>query len=123
VPWAFDVRKRKEATVNVAIFSGLRRPFPPGWTKETVIAIFGGGDLDLSSSPPGPDARLTAVAILSGIKILVAPGTRVSVSGFGLFGGREVKVSQRGDGPEVKMGLWAFLGGIEVKEMEPKATD
>jgi hypothetical protein len=24
--------------MNVAIFSGLRRPFPPGWTKETVIA-------------------------------------------------------------------------------------
>ncbi len=109
--------------MNVAIFSGLRRPFPPGWTKDTVIAIFGGGDLDLSGSPPGPDARLTAIAILSGIKILVAPGTRVSVSGFGLFGGREVKVSQRGDGPEIKMSLWAFLGGIEVKEMEPKATD
>lgn len=109
--------------MNVAIFSGLRRPFPPGWTKETVFAIFGGGDLDLSISPPGPDARLTAIAILSGITILVSPGTRVSVSGFGLFGGREVKVSQRGDGPEIKMSLWAFLGGIEVKEMEPKATD
>jgi hypothetical protein len=109
--------------VNVAIFSGVQRPFPPGWTKETIIAIFGGGDLDLSRGLPGPDARLTAIAILGGIKILVAPGTRVSVSGFGLLGGREVKVSQRGDGPEVKMSLWAFLGGIEVKEMDPAATD
>jgi hypothetical protein len=39
-----------------------------------------GSDLDLTSSPPGPDARLTVVAILGGVKILVAPGTHVSRS-------------------------------------------
>jgi hypothetical protein len=105
--------------VNVSIFGGLnRRPFPPGWTKETVVAILGGAEIDLSGSPPGPGARLTAVAILGGVDILVAPGTRVSVSGFGMFGGREVKVSQLGEGPEVRMNLWAFLGGIDVKESE-----
>jgi hypothetical protein len=105
--------------VNVAIFGGLdRRPFPPGWTKETVIGIFGGGELDLSSSPPGPEARLTVVAILGGFKILVPPGTRVSVRGFGLLGGREVKVSQRGDGPRITMSLWVFLGGVEVDEQQ-----
>jgi hypothetical protein len=110
--------------MNIAIFGGLnRRPFPPGWTKETVVAILGGGEIDLSSSPPGPDARLTAVAILGGVKILVAPGTRVSVSGFGMFGGREVKVSQRGDGPGIKMSLSAFLGGIQVEELTPTATE
>ncbi len=109
--------------MNLAIFGGLsRRPFPPGWTKETVVSILGGCDLDLSSSLPGSDARLTAVAILGGIDILVPYGTKVSVSGFGLLGGREIKVSQRGDGPEIKMSLWAFLGGIEVKEQAPPAT-
>lgn len=103
--------------MNLVIFGGLnRRPFPPGWTTETVITIFGGGTLDLSSSQPGEDARLTVVTILGGATILVAPGTKVSVSGFSLFGGREVKVSQVGDGPVIKMSLWVFLGGIEVKE-------
>jgi hypothetical protein len=105
--------------VEIAIFGGVKRRFPPGWTNETVVAIFGGVDLDLSSSPPGPDAHLTAVAILGGVKILVAAGTRVSVSGFGLLGGREVKVSQRGDGPEIKMSLWTFLGSAEVREAPP----
>jgi hypothetical protein len=106
--------------MNLALFGGLdRRPFPPGWTKETVVAIFGGGDLDLSNSPAGPDARLTAVAILGGVKIIVAPGTPVSVSGAGVLGGRGVKVSQTGDGPAVKMSLWAILGGIEVSELDP----
>jgi hypothetical protein len=106
--------------MNLALFGGLnQRPFPPGWTKETVVAILGGGDLDLSNSPAGPHARLTAVAILGGVKVILAPGTHVSVSGAGILGGREVKVSQTGDGPEVKMNLWAILGGIEVSESDP----
>jgi predicted membrane protein len=106
--------------MNFSVFGGLKhRPFPPGWTKETVVAILGGGDIDLSSSPPGADARLTAVAILGGVKIILPPGTRVSVSGMALLGGRDVKVSQVGQGPEVKMSLWTLLGGIEVAESEP----
>jgi hypothetical protein len=106
--------------VNVALFGGLgRRPLPPGWTKETLVAILGGADIDLTESPPGPGARLTAVAILGGVKIRVPRGTRVSVSGFSLLGGREAKVSQSGDGPEIGMSLWAFLGGVEVKESPP----
>jgi hypothetical protein len=40
--------------VNVALFGGRKRRFAPGWRKETIIAIFGGSDLDLSDSPPGP---------------------------------------------------------------------
>lgn len=61
--------------------------------------------------------------MLGGIKIGVAPGTRVSVSGFALLGGREVQVSQRGDGPQIKMSLWAFLGGIRVAEIAaPQST-
>jgi hypothetical protein len=103
--------------LNLAIFGGLnRRPFPPGWTKETVITVFGGGELDLSSSPPGAGARLRVVTIFGGVKVLLAPGTRISTSGFGLFGGRGVKVSQHGEGPEIKLGLWVFFGGIEVRD-------
>jgi hypothetical protein len=107
--------------MNLSVFGGLKqRPFPPGWTRETVVSILGGGDIDLSSSPPGADARLTAVAILGGAKVIVPAGTRVSVSGMALLGGRDVKVSQVGQGPEVKMSLWSFLGGIEVTESEQK---
>ena len=108
--------------MNVAIFGGLdSRVFPPGWKKETVLAIFGGGDLDLSSSPPAPGAVLTGIAILGGIEIVVPPGTKVSVGGLGIFGGRDIRVSQTGEGPEIRMNLWAVLGGIEVRERAPSA--
>lgn len=39
--------------MNVAIFGGFGdRPLAPGWTKETAVAVFGGGELDLRSAPP-----------------------------------------------------------------------
>jgi hypothetical protein len=53
--------------MNLSILGGLsKRPFAPGWTKESILAILGGGDIDLTASPPGSDARLTAVAVLGG---------------------------------------------------------
>jgi hypothetical protein len=31
--------------MNLALFGGLKqRPFPPGWTKETVVSILGGNE-------------------------------------------------------------------------------
>ena len=61
--------------MNVAVFGGFgARPLAPGWVKETAVAVFGGGELDLRGAPPGENARLTAVAILGGIEIKVAPG-------------------------------------------------
>ena len=103
--------------MNVAILGGMkRRPFPPDWRKETVVSVLGGNEVDLSESPPASDARLTAVAVLGGVKITLPAGTRVSVSGLGLLGGRDVKVSQQGEGATIKLALWAFLGGIEVVE-------
>ena len=40
--------------MNLALFGGFdRRPLGPGWTKETFVAILGGGEIDLTESPPG----------------------------------------------------------------------
>ncbi len=102
--------------MNLALFGGFeKQPFAPGWTKETVVAAFGGGELDLRHAPPGDGARLTAVALFGGVEIVVAPGTRVSMSGASVLGGRSVKV-QPGEGPEIAMKLVAVFGGIEVKD-------
>lgn len=102
--------------MNLALFGGFeKQPFAPGWTKETVVALFGGGELDLRHAPPGEAARLTAVALFGGVEIIVAPGTRVSMSGASVLGGRSVKV-QSGEGPEIAMKLIAVCGGIEVKD-------
>jgi hypothetical protein len=102
--------------MNLALLGGFGdRPIPPGWTNETIVAFLGGGEVDLTQSPPGENARLKAVAVLGGIDIKVPAGSRVHVSGLSLLGGRDIKV-EPGEGPEMRMRLVAVLGGIEVKE-------
>ena len=108
--------------MNLAIFGGFGKPLAPGWSKETAVAIFGGGELDLVGAPPVQNARLTAVAILGGLSVLVPPGSRVRMSGLSLLGGRAVK-SRQGDGPEILVHAVAVLGGIEIKEGRSATTE
>jgi hypothetical protein len=102
--------------MNIAILGGFeKRPFAPGWSKETVVAVLGGGELDLRSSPPADGATLRIFAFLGGVEVVLPPGTRVSLGGLSVLGGRSVKV-EPGDGPKLRIGATAILGGIEVKE-------
>jgi hypothetical protein len=102
--------------MNLALFGGFdRRPLGPGWTKETFVAIFGGGDVDLTESPPAGDGKLTVFTFCGGVDFIVAPGTRISMSGASILGGRSVNVHE-GDGPQIRLSATAILGGIEVRE-------
>lgn len=109
--------------MNVAFLGGFgKRPFAPGWKKESVVAVLGGGEIDVTSSPPSPDgAQLTVVAVLGGVELSVPHGSRISMSGLSLLGGRETKI-EPGDGPEIAVRAIAVLGGVEVKEREPQAA-
>ena len=101
--------------MNVAVFGGFgKRMLAPGWTKETAVAIAGGGEFDLTDVAPGEDAQLTAVAVFGGIDIVVDEGTQVTMSGFSLFGSREVTVVAS-DGPVLHVRAFALFGGVEVK--------
>jgi hypothetical protein len=104
--------------MNVAVFGGFgKAPFTPGWKRQTALAIFGGGDLDLTAAAPADDARLTAIAVFGGIDVRVPAGTRVALSGLSLLGGRDVKVPP-GDGPLVRVRAFAVLGGVSVKSAD-----
>ena len=102
--------------MNVAIIGGFgRRPLAPGWKKETAFAALGGGEFDISDAPPAEESRLTLVAVLGGIKVLVAPGTRVRMQGFSLFGGRNAVVPS-GKGPDLHVTAIAVFGGVRIEE-------
>lgn len=101
--------------MNVAIFGGFGKvPLNAGWTKETAVAVFGGGEFDVSDAPPADGARILAVAVLGGITITVPAGTRVRMHGFSLFGSREVK-GTGATGPELAIKAVAIFGSVEVK--------
>ena len=113
---------REGATMNMALFGGFAKAPPaPGWKRETAVAILGGGELDLTRSAPGEDARLTAIALLGGIDVRVPEGARVAMSGLSLLGGREVKVVP-GDGPVIRIRAIAILGGVAVATGSPAAA-
>jgi hypothetical protein len=107
--------------MNLALFGGFdRRPLGPGWTKETFVAVFGGGEIDLTESPPEGEGKLTAVALFGGVTFIVPAGTRLSMGGASILGGRSVNVSE-GDGPTIRLNAVAVLGGIEAREPKPGA--
>ena len=104
--------------MNIAILGGFgKRPLAPGWTRETAFAALGGGEFDLSDAPPGEGAKLVAIALVGGIKVQVAPGTRVTMHGFSFLGGRDAVVAP-GDGPELHITAVAILGGVRIEEKQ-----
>jgi hypothetical protein len=105
--------------MNIAILGRFgNRPLAPGWKKETAIAALGGAEFDISDAPPAEGARLTAIAVFGGIKILVAPGTKVRMHGFSLLGGREALVTP-GEGPDLSITAVAVFGNVKITEKSP----
>jgi hypothetical protein len=104
--------------MNAAIFGSFgERLLASGWTKETAIAFFGGGDFDLTAVEPGSNARLTAIAIFGSVDVRVSDGTQVTMSGASLFGSRKVEV-EAGDGPPIHVRGIAVFGSVDVEPPE-----
>lgn len=102
--------------MNVAFFGGFGKLIlPPGWKRETALAVFGGGEFDVSDSPPALGAKLTTIAVMGSIKLQVAPGTRVRMHGFSLLGTREALVSS-GEGPALTVTAISILGSTRIEE-------
>src|SRR3954447_23026290 len=77
--------------------------------KTTVVTLIGGVDLDLNDATLPPDgARLTKVALVGGVSVVVPPDVRVEVRGFSLVGGRNVERLR--DAPAGGRGLGVHAG-------------
>jgi hypothetical protein len=101
-------------STDIAIFGGRRITLPVGWTKQRLVAIFGGGHVDATAAP-GDGAALVIVTILGGAEIVVPDGARVTVGGFALLGGRSVEISSKEEGPEIRITAYTVLGGLRVR--------
>ncbi len=100
--------------MNIAALGSFgRRMLADGWTRETAVAFFGGGEFDLTGIEPGENARLTAIAVFGSVDIRVDRGTQVTMTGGSLLGSRKVKVDV-GDGPTVRVRGFAFFGHVHV---------
>jgi hypothetical protein len=101
-------------STDIAIFGGRRVKLPVGWTKQRLVAIFGGAQVDATAAP-GEGATLGLVTILGGAEVTVPAGAPVTASGVALLGGRSIDVDSMEDGPEIRLKAYTVLGGVRVK--------
>jgi hypothetical protein len=92
---------------------GSRAVLPAGWSKQTTVTVLGGSRTDVGDAP-GPDARITAVALLGGVDVTVPDNARVVLRGFSLVGGRRVVVRPDANGPIITVTAYTLLGGANV---------
>jgi hypothetical protein len=89
------------------------------------VAVMGGCLLDLREATLPPDeVKITAVAIMGGVEVVVPDGFDVVVSGFSLMGGYGTNVADRPrppGSPTVRVRAFALMGGVDVKSKQPRA--
>jgi hypothetical protein len=110
----------------IAVFAGASRKGT--WrvpATSTVVAVFGGVDIDLRDAIlPGKEMRMRAVCVFGGLSITVPPEMRVVDSGVAVFGGRDVSgssaESERPDSPVLRLQGACVFGGVDVKHKSRK---
>jgi hypothetical protein len=103
----------------VVLFSGRElAPTSQAFTGGSLVAFFGGFELDLRGCHLAEDAHLDVTTVFGGCDIQVPPGWRIDVRGPAIFGG--VENGARGqslppDAPTLSLRVLAVFGGVEVK--------
>jgi hypothetical protein len=103
----------------VVLFSGRElAPTSQTFTGGSLVAFFGGFELDLRGCRLAEGAHLDVTTAFGGCEIRVPPGWRIDVRGPAIFGG--VDNGARGqplppDAPILSLRVLALFGGVEVK--------
>jgi hypothetical protein len=100
-----------------AIFDGIElKSRAQAFSGGSLLAWFGGIDVDLREAELAPDARLTVHALFGGISIKAPPGWRVESKVEALCGGVDVRTPSRDDpdAPVLTLDGMALLGGVAV---------
>jgi hypothetical protein len=113
------VADEMDAVSTFVLFSGRElAPVSQRFAGGSVVAIFGGVELDLRSCLPAEGAHLDVTAAFGGCEIHVPAGWRVRMSGPAIFGGADngAQGQRLGpDAPTLDVRVLALFGGVEVK--------
>jgi hypothetical protein len=94
--------------------SGGRTELSAGWGDETSVAALSSTRID-ATAPSADDAKLTVISVLCTTTVLVAPGSRITLSGGDILGSHSLDVDPRDDGPAVHIQAIPVLGSIKIK--------
>ncbi len=92
--------------------------------STTSVAVMAGTLLDLrTASLTSPVTTIRVFALMGGVDVVVPPGVRVEVSGFGLMGGLDDRVVDEElpmTAPVVRVKWFACMGGVSVRTKRPR---
>jgi hypothetical protein len=107
-----------DAVSAVVLFSGRElTPTSRAFTGGSLVAIFGGLDVDLRGCTLAEGARLDVTVAFGGCDLKVPPGWHVRMSGPAILGGADNSAQGQAlgpDAPTLEVRVLAILGGIEV---------
>lgn len=103
---------------TIGIFSGRKViSTNPQFRGGTVVALFGGVEVDLTGAEVGDRAVIDAFVAFGGSEIAVPESWKVVVTGLPLFGGwsNKARHPERGDAaPQLLVNAVTAFGGLEV---------
>lgn len=115
----WDISKKSESKDDkfsrVAIFSPINEKITAeNFQKAEAVAVFGGGEIDLSQSrTKAKNIELELVAVFGGIKVIVPTTWKINSEGVGILGG--FTNNTKGNGSvNVKLQGVSIFGGVEV---------
>jgi hypothetical protein len=99
----------------VAVMDGIElKSRAHNFSGGSMLAWFGGIELDLSEAELAPDARLSVRTLFGGIAIATPPEWRVESSVKAVAGGVDTKTSKDPDAPVLAIDGMTVLGGVAV---------
>jgi len=111
-------RKPRRWLVSVMGGGNLRGRWRVG-PKLTVVSLMSGADVDLRHAEMDlPEARITAIAIMGGVSVVVPAGVDVEMTGFALVGGNDNRVPVQDlppNAPRVHVRAFSLMGGSHVR--------
>jgi DUF1707 SHOCT-like domain len=114
--------------LGIALMCGFERA--GRWVvprRFTGVAIMGGGCIDMrNASFAEPIVRITVLALMGGIDIVVPEDAEVRAHGLGImggFGGRRAAGPGRAGTPVIVVTGLAIMGGIGIRRRPRKSSD
>jgi hypothetical protein len=108
---------------SIVVFGGQQlRPTSSSFQGGSLVAVFGGVEIDLRHADLAPGAHLDVTAIFGGVEISVPPGWRVRATGPGIFGGTDNGADRQQlppDAPTLDVRSLAIFGGVDVRLVAP----
>lgn len=109
---------------NLALFSGIKtRNVSKNFRGGSIVALFGGVDLDLRDACLlNNAARIDVTAAFGGVDIIVPPDWKIEVKGVPIFGGWSNKTRGKNydnpNAPVLTLHCFVAFGGVDIKNKD-----